>query len=190
MFTFFYLQYIFSLALPFQLTNMFDSSSYLKRMCILLTSKACVSPLYCSSSRTSHRFCFCFHYLFFTPHCMQVYCCSLYSSKTLFILSLWYHLSSFEFSWILGENVVYSLGHTFCCSFLYLCPYCYIAQDSYSFYLLTLPFFLILPFSPETFFSYPCFQLLPICKWPQNSEYADPSEFLIYIFKYPKDILT
>lgn len=63
---------------------------------------------------------------FFTPQCTAIYFffCSLYSSET-FILSLWHSLPCLESSWILGQNIVYSLGHTFCyCFILCLQPYC------------------------------------------------------------------
>lgn len=111
---------------------------------ILLTLKACVASPYCYNSRISCSFCFYFHYLSSLFAAQQFYFWSLYPNEMLFILSLWHSLPSFACSWNLGQDVVYSLDHTFCCPF-FLClhPYCSTPPDSYfgllfSFYLFSL----------------------------------------------------
>lgn len=149
---------------------------------ILLTLKACISFPYCCTSRISCSFCFYFHFPFSLLSAQLFFFCSLYSSET-FILSLWHTLPSLESSWILGQNIVYSSGYTFCyCFILCLQPYCLTPQDFFFGLLFSFcPFFLNHPTHTHGFNYYLC---------ANNSKilFSEPSEFLIYIFKYSKSI--
>lgn len=122
----------------------------LKGMCL---------PHYCSSSRTSCRFCFYFHYLFYS---------SLHSKFTfvLYILVKHYLISTFDivfFLWILmnswRECSLFSWPHFLLLLLSPLCPS--LPQDSYSFYNCYLSFSFY-PFALEhsfhicTFSSYLC----------------------------------
>lgn len=75
----FYLQYVLSVTLLFQLTDLFNSSSYLKCICLFCWPWRHVSPSpYVSSSRISCSFCFHFHYRFSLLNVQQFYFWSLY----------------------------------------------------------------------------------------------------------------
>lgn len=159
MFTSFFIFNISSLIGLFQLTNMFNSSSYLKCICILLTSKSCVSSPYCSSFRTSCRFCFYFHYLFYS---------SLHSKFTfvLYILVKHYLISTFDivfFLWILmtarRESSLFPWPHIL---LLLLSPPAPLHSLRFLLILQLLPSFLLLPICLQTFFPHPYFQLLPM----------------------------
>lgn len=147
-------------------------------------------PPYCSNSITSRRVCFYFYYLFYS---------SLHSKFTFALCALVKSclFSAFDivfFLWILmnsrRECNVFSWPHFFLLLLSLPAP---LLLDSPRFLLIlpTCSAFLShsthFPWNmlPTPVLSTPTYMLMT-----QKSEYTDSFEFLIYIFKYPKDTLT